>query len=76
MGLYLRWREEALNALEAKSDAERRKKQFDSLRRALHIRTHELLNITEISNLQDNLELTGFTHDEAFQIILTVIKRG
>ena len=36
----------------------------------------ELLNITEISNLILNLELTGFTHDEAFQIILTVIKRG
>ena len=39
-------------------------------------KTGELLNITEISELQDNLELTGFTHDEAFQIILTVIKRG
>ena len=39
-------------------------------------KTGELLNITQISELQDNLELTGFTHDEAFQIILTVIKRG
>ena len=35
-----------------------------------------LLNITQVKELLDNLELSGFSHGEAMAIVLKVVERG
>ena len=35
-----------------------------------------LLNITQVKELLDNLELSGFSHSEAMAIVLKVVERG
>ena len=35
-----------------------------------------LLNITQVKELLDNLELSGFSHSEAMAIVLKVVGRG